>query len=238
MRQIVLDTETTGLEVEQGHRIVEIGCIELVNRRATGREFHRYLNPEREIDEGAQAVHGLSQADLRAQPRFAEIAAELRAFVEGAELVIHNAPFDLGFVNAEMARAGQTGKLEDICRVLDTLSLARRMHPGQRNSLDALCKRYAVDNSRRDYHGALLDAHLLADVYLAMSGGQAHLTLGLQADGETGAAGEAPSGPRPRAGAARALLVRCASGAEIEAHERILDLLDKASAGRTVWRRT
>ncbi|MDE1924013.1 MAG: DNA polymerase III subunit epsilon, partial [Gammaproteobacteria bacterium] len=178
MRQIVLDTETTGLEVSQGHRIIEIGCVELVNRRVTGKVFHRYLNPERAVDEGARAVHGLTLERLRAEPKFAEVFPEFSAFVDGAELVIHNAPFDLGFVNAEFERAGAETRIDEICRVLDTLVLARRMHPGQRNSLDALCKRYAVDNTQRELHGALLDAHLLADVYLAMTGGQAKLTLG------------------------------------------------------------
>src|ERR1700722_18024682 len=190
MRQIVLDTETTGLEPELGHRIIEIGCVELVNRRVTGRTFHRYLNPERAIDEGAMAVHGIKRADLDDKPKFAEVAEELIGFIADAELVIHNAAFDVAFLDAELARlsgAPTGGSLADrsvagrtvatLCRVLDTLALARSMHPGQRNNLDALCKRYSVDNSRRDLHGALLDAQILADVYLAMTGGQVGLAL-------------------------------------------------------------
>ena len=238
MRQVVLDTETTGLEAGQGHRIIEIGCVELVNRRVTGKIFHRYLNPERAVDAGAQAVHGLTQERLRAEPKFAEVLPEFRAFVEGAELVIHNAPFDLGFVNAELERAAADLLIQQICHVQDTLVLARRMHPGQRNSLDALCKRYAVDNAHRDFHGALLDAHLLADVYLAMTGGQANLTLGARTDGD-GAADE-DGGPRPpaRTGAARRITVRLADVGELTAHEGVLKLIDKASAGATVWRKT
>src|SRR5271168_3508013 len=183
MRQVVLDTETTGLEVEQQHRIIEIGCVELVNRRLTGRSFHRYLNPERDIDEGALEVHGLSREKLAKEPRFADIRAEFLDFVRDAELIIHNAAFDVAFLDAELARlADGAPALSAVCRVLDTLALARQMHPGQRNSLDALCKRYSVDNSRRDYHGALLDARLLAEVYLTMTGGQAALILSAEPD--------------------------------------------------------
>ncbi len=183
MRQIVFDTETTGLEPEQGHRIIEIGAIELVNRRRTGRQFHRYLCPDREIDPGAVQVHGLTTEFLSSQPRFEAVFAELREFVAGAELIIHNAPFDVAFLDAELARLAKQGLIEqklatrDVCGVLDTLALARQMHPGQRNSLDALCKRYSIDNSHRDLHGALLDADLLLEVYLAMTGGQSALTL-------------------------------------------------------------
>ncbi len=240
MRQVVLDTETTGLEVSQGHRIIEIGCVELVNRRATGKVFHRYLNPERAVDEGARAVHGLTEERLRAEPKFAEVFTEFSAFIDGAELVIHNAPFDLGFVNAEFARAGAEVRVDEMCRVLDTLVLARRMHPGQRNSLDALCKRYAVDNTQRELHGALLDAHLLADVYLAMTGGQANLTLSARADGDSDGGVDEDGGtrPPPRAGAARHVAVRLADETELQAHEGVLKLIDKASAGTTVWRKT
>src|SRR5271155_5033605 len=181
MRQIVLDTETTGLEVEQKHRVIEIGCVEVFNRRLTGRSFHRYLNPERDIDEGALEVHGLSREQLAKEPKFAEIHAEFLDFVRDAELIIHNAAFDVAFLDAELARAGDSG-LGSLCRILDSLALARQMHPGQRNSLDALCRRYSVDNSHRDYHGALLDARLLAEVYLAMTGGQAMLVLGADVD--------------------------------------------------------
>lgn len=177
MRQIVLDTETTGLEVEQGHRIIEIGCIELERRRPTRNHFHQYLNPEREIDPGAVEVHGLTNEFLAPKPRFADVARELWNYLEGAELIIHNAPFDLGFLNIEFARAGFEARLESVCTVIDTVALARRLLPGQRVGLDALCKRYGVDNSSRDFHGALLDARLLADVYLAMTGGQSRLAL-------------------------------------------------------------
>ncbi|MGH8297606.1 MAG: DNA polymerase III subunit epsilon, partial [Steroidobacteraceae bacterium] len=177
MRQIVLDTETTGLEPSLGHRIIEIGCVELLNRRASGHTFHRYLNPERDIDLGAEAVHGLQREDLVRQPRFAEVADALLEFVGGSELVIHNAEFDLAFLDAELRRAGRALAMGELCHVLDTLVLAREMHPGQRNNLDALAKRYNVENSRRELHGALLDARILADVYLAMTGGQGALAL-------------------------------------------------------------
>ncbi|MGH8460942.1 MAG: DNA polymerase III subunit epsilon [Stenotrophobium sp.] len=176
-RQIILDTETTGLEVEQGHRLIEIGCLEMKNRRVTGNNFHHYVNPERAIDAGAQQVHGISNQDLKDKPKFRELARELWTYLEGAELIIHNAPFDLGFLNREFVLAGVGRRLEDVCTITDTLSMARRKHPGQKASLDALCKRYGVDNSGRDLHGALLDARLLADVYLAMTGGQSRLTL-------------------------------------------------------------
>ncbi|MGH8401341.1 MAG: DNA polymerase III subunit epsilon, partial [Gammaproteobacteria bacterium] len=172
MRQVVLDTETTGLEPSEGHRIIEIGCVELIDRRPTNRNFQRYINPERQIDQGALEVHGLSDEFLADKPRFAEIVEEFLKFVDGSELIIHNASFDIGFINHELKRL--VGEAQDItgrCAVLDTLELARRMHPGQKNSLDALCKRYNIDNSSRQLHGALLDAQILTDVYLAMTGG-------------------------------------------------------------------
>jgi len=178
MRQIVLDTETTGLATSQGHRIIEIGCLELVNRRLTGREYHRFLNPERKIDEGAERVHGISIADLEGQPRFADIAEELIDFLRDSELVIHNAEFDVGFLDYELQLMKHPRpSITEHTTVLDTLGLARKLHPGQRNSLDALCKRYSVDASRREVHGALIDAELLAKVYLAMTGGQTALSL-------------------------------------------------------------
>ncbi|HZF15758.1 MAG TPA: DNA polymerase III subunit epsilon [Steroidobacteraceae bacterium] len=233
MRQIVLDTETTGLEAGQGHRIIEIGCVELVNRRLTGRSFHKYLNPERAIDEGAAEVHGMRLEDLADKPRFIDVAPELIEFVKGAELIIHNAPFDLAFLDAELARIpGEPRRMRELCLVLDTLELARRMHPGQRNSLDALCKRYAVDNSSRELHGALLDAKILSDVYLSMTGGQATLTLDSSGAGPGGAAGSARLGTRPVA-----LKVIRASAEELAAHERTLDGIDKSSGGPAVWRR-
>ena len=178
MRQIVLDTETTGLEVAKGHRVIEIGCVELVNRRRTNRTFHRFVKPDRDIEEGAQEVHGITNERLENEPRFEEIADEFLRFIDGAELIIHNAPFDVGFIENEF-RLVRTESFEigACCRVVDTLPMARQMHPGQRNSLDALCRRYSIDNSGRDFHGALLDAQLLADVYLAMTGGQGALSL-------------------------------------------------------------
>src|SRR5450631_1920776 len=238
MRQVVLDTETTGLEVEQQHRVIEIGCVELFNRRLTGRRFHRYLNPERDIDEGAQAVHGLSREQLSKEPTFAQIHAEFLEFVQGAELVIHNAPFDVAFLDAEFGRLGEAAatpmKVTDFCRVLDTLALARQMHPGQRNSLDALCKRYSVDNSHREYHGALLDARILAEVYLAMTGGQATFTLSEESD--TARSRARAAAPLRFSHGVRIAVVK-ASEEEVAAHELSLALLDKASGGNTVWRR-
>lgn len=181
MRQIVLDTETTGLEVSQGHRIIEIGCIELVNRRVTGNHWHHYINPGREVDSGAFEVHGISTEFLQDKHRFAELAEEFRDYVAGAELVIHNAPFDVGFLNNELTLLDPPlAALEETCSILDTLLLARQKHPGQKSNLDALCKRYGIDNSNRSLHGALLDARILADVYLAMTGGQT--SLGLEAE--------------------------------------------------------
>jgi len=234
MRQIVLDTETTGLEPELNHRVIEIGCVELVNRRACGRTFHRYLNPERDIDDGALAVHGISRSELDGQPRFAEVAEELLAFVAGAELVIHNAAFDVAFLDAELARLpGERRQVAALCQVLDTLALARELHPGQRNSLDALCKRYGVDNTARELHGALLDARILADVYLAMTGGQAVLAL-LDSD----LAARTIDGARAVRVPVRAVvpLVVCVANAEeLLAHEAMLAMIAKASGGRCLW---
>ncbi len=240
VRQIVLDTETTGLEPAQGHRIIELGGVELVNRRLSGRHFHRYLNPEREIDAGAVEVHGLTSTFLADKPRFGEVVDEFLAFVDGAELVIHNAAFDVGFLDHELRRAGPAyGDIASRCRVLDTLLLARRMHPGQRNSLDALCKRYGIDNSRRELHGALLDAQILAEVYLAMTGGQVVLSLDAEAQAAGGeAAAPQAFGPTARLAAERPpLRVIRASETEREAHERYLDALDQAAGGACLWRR-
>jgi DNA polymerase-3 subunit epsilon len=178
MRQIVLDTETTGLSTAQGHRIIEIGCIELLDRRLTGRDFHRFLNPDRDIDQGAEAIHGISRADLETEPRFPEIVDDFLAFIKDAELIIHNATFDVGFLEHELRlMKHKKPKIEHHASVLDTLAVAREMHPGQRNSLDALCKRYEVDATKRDVHGALIDSELLANVYLAMTGGQTAMLL-------------------------------------------------------------
>ena len=237
MRQIVLDTETTGLSTTGGHRIIEIGCVEMVDRRLTGREFHRFLNPDRDIDEGAEAVHGISRADLETAPRFHEVADELLDFLAGAELIIHNAPFDVGFLEHELALIDHPQpKIEQHASVLDTLALARELHPGQRNSLDALCKRYEVDASKRDVHGALIDSELLANVYLAMTGGQSSLSLDDQ--GTTPSAVGAASGrDRVASGAAAAasynLVVIEASAEEVAAHEAMLEKIRES--GACVW---
>lgn len=235
MRQIILDTETTGLEPELGHRIIEVGCVEVLHRRVTGRTFHRYVNPEREIEEGALAVHGISRLELEGKPRFAEIAQELLAFIAGAELVIHNAAFDVAFLDHELSRlatAGAAQKIGSLCTVLDSLGLARELHPGQRNNLDALCKRYGVDNSRREMHGALLDAQILAEVYLAMTGGQADLALGdaaIMRSSETGRLVRALVRPPVP------LRIVVASTEELQAHELMLGIIAKASGGRCLW---
>lgn len=234
MRQIVLDTETTGLEPEQGHRIIEIGCVEMVNRRLSGRHFHQYVRPDRQIDPAAFAVHGISDESLVDKPLFVDVAEAFLAFVEGAELIIHNAPFDVGFLNHELARVGGSqSPLETYCSVLDTLALARDLHPGQRNSLDALCKRYGVDNSGRDLHGALLDAEILAEVYLAMTGGQATLDLSAAAP----AASRGAHGGGADASARGPLRVIRADPQEQDAHRERLRAIDEASGGACVWRR-
>ena len=232
MRQIVLDTETTGLSTADGHRIIEIGCVELVDRRITGRDYHRYLNPDRDIDEGAERVHGISIEDLRDKPRFVEIADELLEFLSGAELVIHNADFDVGFLDHELRLMGHDRPaITEHASVLDTLGLARELHPGQRNNLDALCKRYEVDASNRDLHGALIDADLLARVYLAMTGGQAALTLDVSEAAEAADAVETTVTARP---AGLTLVVSEPSSAERAAHEAMLDSLEQG--GACIWR--
>ncbi|HUD42110.1 MAG TPA: DNA polymerase III subunit epsilon [Dokdonella sp.] len=228
MRQIVLDTETTGLEVHKGHRLIEIGCIELSERRPTGRSFHRYLNPDRAIDEGARAVTGIADEFLLDKPRFHEIAEEFIAFVDGAEVIAHNASFDVGFINAELERAGIGGPFERRVAVIDTLALAREMWPGQRNGLDALCKRLGVDNSHRELHGALLDAQLLADVYLAMTSGQ----------GDLGFASEAsPAGQarRERTLIVVPLRVQAADPEEAAAHAARLQAIEQAGKAPSLW---
>jgi DNA polymerase-3 subunit epsilon len=238
MRQIVLDTETTGLEVLNGHRIIEIGAVEVINRRLTGRTFHKYVNPERDIDDGAKEVHGITEAFLADKPKFADIWSELDTFLQGAELVIHNAPFDVAFLNAEIDRLSKTRpeasrRIEDFCEITDSLVLARRKHPGQKNSLDALCRRYMVDNSQRDLHGALLDAEILADVFLLMTGGQAQMfTPGTAAEQQTEVSKQ-QGGDLD----AQALLIVQARPAEVAAHQAMLDLMDDHSDGQTLWRR-
>lgn len=232
MRQIVLDTETTGLDPLQGHRVIEIGCVEIENRRLTGRHYHCYLNPDREIDDGAVQVHGITSQFLADKPRFKQVAREFLDFVRGAELVIHNAPFDLGFLNHELQLIGQTqDTLDAQCSVVDTLVMARKKHPGQRNSLDALCKRYEVDNSQRDLHGALLDAEILADVYLLMTGGQTILQL--HNDEDSNQEGEGTH--RERDFTRGPLLVTQPSHADMLAHEQFLDRINKQSNNACVW---
>lgn len=232
-RQIVLDTETTGLSTADDHRIIEIGCVELINRRLTGETFHQYINPEREIDAGAIEVHGITNESLVDKPVFADIATEFLRFIEGAELIIHNAAFDVGFLNHEFAKLGNAVRIEDICSVLDTLKLARDKHPGQKNNLDALCKRYGVDNSNRELHGALLDAEILADVYLMMTGGQVSLSLAAeQPEVENHSAeNETEVTERPRT----ALKVIEADKTELAAHHAMLEKLQASSDGNCVW---
>lgn len=235
MRRIVLDTETTGLDSAGGHRVIEIGGVELLDRTFTGVSFHRYLNPEREIDQAASEVHGMTWADLKDKPVFTDLAEEFLAFIEGAELVIHNAPFDVGFLNVEFKRAGFSEDLvTQSCEVLDTLVLARSLHPGQRNSLDALCKRYDIDNSTRTLHGALLDAEILADVYLAMTGGQTSLLP----DNPDASAEQRANGSDGLKNAVAGLSVVPiqVSSEELAEHESWLDFLDKESGGTCVWR--
>ena len=231
MRQILLDTETTGMEPAEGHRIIEIGCVELLRRRLTGNNFHRYLNPDRAIEEGAESVHGLSNAFLADKPRFRDIAAAFVDYVRDAEVIIHNAAFDVAFIDHELSLLGpEWGRLEDYCTVTDSLQMARRMHPGQRCSLDALCRRYGVDGSRRELHGALLDSELLAEVYLAMTGGQAALSL----DAGVGVDGAEPvrslPADRPR------LRVPEPAAEERAAHERLLERIESTCGGTALWR--
>ena len=234
MRQVVLDTETTGLEPSQGHRIIEIGCVELINRRLTGNRYHQYLQPDRDIDEAAVEIHGITNDFLADKPRFAEVAADFLGFIRGAELIIHNAPFDVGFINHELKLLGEgSGEVGDFCSVLDTLEQARQLHPGQRNNLDALCKRYGIDNSQRELHGALLDAEILADVYLAMTGGQ--VSLSLDGTRENGGAEVAVvtqlSADRPP------LPVIRANSEELAVHQRYLQTMAQKNGGICIWER-
>ncbi len=233
VRQIVLDTETTGLEPSQGHRIIEIGCVEMVERRLTGNNFHQYLQPDREIDQAAIEVHGITNEFLADKPRFGDLVDDFLAYIEGAELIIHNAPFDVGFLNHELRLlGGDHPTLDAVCSVVDTLVMAKKMHPGQRNSLDALCKRYDINNSHRELHGALLDAEILADVYLMMTGGQGALSLDA-GRGEGDTAGERIQrldSSRPR------LKVVRANVEELALHQQRLDMIEKG-AGSCLWRR-
>ncbi len=229
MRQIVLDTETTGLDPQDGHRIIEIGAVELMDRRLSERRFHQYLNPERDIEEGALEVHGISREFLQDKPVFADIAQEFLDFIAGAELLIHNAAFDLGFLNMELGLINSPVRIENHTRVLDTLELARDLHPGQRNSLDALCKRYEVDNSSRNLHGALLDSEILADVYLAMTGGQSDLALTLEV-----VTGQESGGDALEIKERPALRVLLPSDEETGLHEARLQAIRKKS-GHCLW---
>lgn len=234
MRQVVLDTETTGLNILDGHRIIEIGCVELLDRRLTGKRFHEYLKPDREIDQGAIEVHGITNESLQDKPIFAEIADEFISFIRDSELIIHNAPFDVGFLNRELELAGgEIGRLEEICSILDTLELARHKHPGQRNTLDALCTRYEVDNSGRSVHGALLDAELLALAFLAMTGGQGSLFQ--QQDAIGGADGQEIQINRIKPPVTPLKIIR-ANEEEQAAHEHMLNNITDSSGGSCVWR--
>jgi DNA polymerase-3 subunit epsilon len=236
---VVLDTETTGLEAERGHKIVEIGAVEVIDRRLSGRRFHHYLNPDRDIDDAAMEVHGLTREFLADKPRFAEVAEELLDFIRGAELVIHNAGFDVSFLDRELATIEPLpGRIGDICTVTDSLALARHKHPGQKNNLDALCRRYSVDNSQRDLHGALLDAEILADVYLAMTGGQTALFAN-EAQAVVAQGDQPPLVWPPRGSSAQATRLRVvrADADELALHEQRLAAIDDASGGICVWRR-
>ena len=232
MRQIVLDTETTGLEPKQGHRIIEIGCVEIVNRRETDRHFHQYLNPDREIDDGAFNIHGISKEFLADKPRFSDIAQEFIDFIRDSELIIHNAPFDVGFLDAELKKLGKKwGKIENYCAVVDTLMMAREKHPGQKNNLDALTKRYEVDNSKRDLHGALLDAQILLDVYLVMTGGQEILRF----DSAQEKLAEEETKARIIDIDRKSLRVIEATAEELVEHEKFLERIKQDSGGKCVW---
>ena len=230
-RQIVLDTETTGLNAKLGDRVIEIGCIELLSRNVTERQFHRYVNPEREIEEGAAKVHGLTAEFLADKPKFADIAREFIDYVAGAELIIHNAAFDVEFLDQELALAGLKKLSTYVAGIVDTLAMARELHPGKKNSLDALCERYSVNNAHRTLHGALLDARLLAEVYLALTRGQESLVMELEAPGVAAVAAA-------RVDASKLKVLR-ASAEEAAAHEKVLDAIDKAAKDRggSLWRK-
>jgi len=228
-RQVILDTETTGLDPKQGHRIIEIACIEMVSRRVSRNTFYKRINPEREIDEGATQVHGITLEDLAHEPKFVDIADDFLDYVRDAELIIHNAPFDIGFINAELKRIGKPA-INEICTVTDTLAMARELHPGRKNSLDALCERYAIDNSARTFHGALLDTELLAEVYVAMTRGQDSLAIGLDAGNATSVSGVMVALARP----ANLKVVR-ANAEELRQHAEHVERIGKASGGKAVW---
>lgn len=233
-RQVILDTETTGLDPSQGHRIIEIACVEMINRRLTRNNFYKRIHPERAIDEGATQVHGITLEDLENEPKFAEIADEFLAYARGAGLVIHNAPFDVGFLNAELARLKKP-LIAEICTVTDTLAMARDLHPGKKNSLDALCDRYQIDNSARTLHGALLDAELLSDVYIAMTRGQDSLAIGLESSNGTHGGGNGELNQDLVFERPPALRVLRADAEEVRLHAEQIGRINKASGGKAVW---
>ena len=234
MRQIILDTETTGLEPSQGHKIIEIGCVEMIDRKLTGNHFHVYLNPKREIDEGAIEVHGITNEFLEDKPLFKDVIDDFLEYVKGAELVIHNAPFDIGFLDWEIKSLNRNlGKMSDYCSILDTLVLARQMHPGQKNNLDALCKRYFIDNSHRDLHGALLDSEILADVYLGMTGGQTDLTLTHKQDYLTSSRDK--EGIRRLAVDREPFKVIRSTQEELTEHQKYLQQIADSNGGKVIW---
>jgi DNA polymerase-3 subunit epsilon len=240
LRQIILDTETTGLEPSEGHRIIEVGCVELINRRPSNNRYQQYINPGREIDPGAMEVHGITNEMLKDKPKFSDIAKDLLEFIQGAELIIHNAPFDIGFLNNElalMAKGKTAPRIGDSCTVVDTLKLARSMHPGQKNDLNSLCRRYNVDNAHRTLHGALLDAEILADVYLAMTGGQTVMFESAHSPMNATTATVAPSDVRRFDTNRPALPVIPATAEELAAHQKWLEELDKKSGGKCVWKK-
>ena len=226
-RKIILDTETTGLDVTRNHKIIEIGCIEIIDRKYTGKKFHQYLNPQREIDQGAISIHGITNEFLQDKPLFKDVKDNLLDFIDNSELIIHNAPFDIGFLEHEYKKSKHKIELNDICSVFDTLVYARKLHPGQKNSLDALCKRYGVDNSSRDFHGALLDARILGDVYLAMTGGQTSFDLVKESNNKNRSVYEKKYTDN--------FIVQIADDNELREHNELCNKIDKASDGRCIW---
>jgi len=232
MRQIILDTETTGLEPSQGHNVIEIGCVEMIKRRLTGNNYHQYIKPDRDSDEDAIRIHGITNEFLADKPKFRDITADFLEYIRGAELIIHNAPFDLGFLNAELKRNGCNEKVEDICSIIDSLQLARRKHPGQKNNLDALCRRYGIDNSHRELHGALLDSEILADVYLMITGGQTDLLL---AGDQEGAGADGAVAVKKLENAVSDLKVIAPTSKELADHQQFVTMLDKKSGGECLY---
>lgn len=232
MRQIVLDTETTGLEPSEGHNIIEIGCVEMFNRRLTGKTYHQYIKPDREVDAEAMQVHGITNEFLEDKPKFSDVLDEFIEFIRGAELIIHNAAFDVGFIDAELERNNHHERVDHICLITDSLKLARKKHPGQKNNLDALCKRYGIENFNRELHGALLDSEILAEVYLVLTGGQTALSL----DSEEGSADDGHT--LRRVSGADDLPLASVSQSDAQAHEQFLQMLDKKSGGNCVWLQT